>query len=59
MSDNEQNLIATAKKVERTSKYALLPEWDAIEKQEGILMDGLSERANGHEVVNVSELVPV
>lgn len=44
--DEDYNIYVKALKVRHLSKSALLPEWDEIERQEGMVMAG---RDNGHE----------
>lgn len=51
-NDDDVNIHATARKVKHLTTHALLPEWDEIEKAEGMQMAGLSDRepvAVGHE----------
>ncbi|MCR4341030.1 MAG: methyltransferase domain-containing protein [Gemmatimonadaceae bacterium] len=45
--EGDLNIYAKARKAKHVQEDALLPEWDAIEKKEGILLPG-REQTNGH-----------
>lgn len=47
-----QNIEATARKVRHLAPASLLPQWDAIEKEEGFEVAGLSR--NGHRELEVA-----
>lgn len=43
VADHDINIFATATKVKHLDRYALLPHWDRIEGQEGVVLPGRSE----------------